>query len=105
MKKIFITLSIITLIFTLYIVSINIVSVNKVIYELSSDYRQLSIDSMGEDILTEDVIVQVKLDVEDFNNFANIDINENINEIINANKVIFIIHFELFDFFFAIVPP
>lgn len=76
MKRIFITVNIFLLIFGLYTISNNRGFIDKVVYELIEDYKQLSVDSEGENILTDEVIVQVKLDVVDFCEYTNIDIND-----------------------------
>lgn len=76
MKRIFITVNMFLLIFGLYTISNNRGFIDKVVYELIEDYKKLSVDLEGENILTDEVIVQVKLDVVDFCEYTNIDIND-----------------------------
>ena len=75
MKRIFITFNIFILIFGIVAISTNNDFINKVIYEFIEDYKKLSVDSEGETILTDEIIVQVKLDVDDFIEVTNIDIS------------------------------
>lgn len=75
MKRIFITVNIFILIFGIVAISTNNDFINKVIYEFIEDYRKLSVDSKGESILTDEIIVQVKLDVDDFTEVTDIDIS------------------------------
>ena len=74
MKRIIIVVSIFILLFGFYTISNNKDFINKVVYELVDDYKKLSLDSEGDTILTDEVIVQLKLDVEDFNEITDIDI-------------------------------
>ena len=75
MKRIFITVNIFILIFGMVAISKNNGFINKVIYEFIEDYKKLSIDSEGENIFTDEIIVQVKLDVDDFIEVTNVDIS------------------------------
>lgn len=75
MKRIFITFNIFILIFGIVAISTNNDFINKVIYEFIEDYKKLSVDSEGETILTDEIIVQIKLDVDDFSEITNIDIS------------------------------
>lgn len=76
MKRIFITVNIFILLFGLYTISNSEGFVNKIVYEFIEDYKQLSTNSEGETILTDEVIVQIKLDVDDFTEVTDIDVND-----------------------------
>ena len=74
MKKVFIVVIILLVTLGIYNVSINLNFVNKVVYELIDDYKQMSLDSLGESTLTDEVVVRIKLDYEEFNTITNTDI-------------------------------
>lgn len=74
MKKAFIVVIILLVTLGIYNVSINLNFINKVVYELIDDYKQMSLDSLGESTLTDEVVVRVKLDYEEFNTITNTDI-------------------------------
>ena len=74
MKKAFIVVIILLVTLGIYNVSINLSFVNKVVYELIDDYKQMSLDSLGESTLTDEVVVRIKLDYEEFNTITNTDI-------------------------------
>lgn len=76
MKKIFITIFTMVLFYGFYLISYNNNFINKIVYELIDDYRGLSSDSEGETILNDEIIVQVKLDVDRFSDSTNIDKND-----------------------------
>ena len=54
MKKIFITIFTIVLVYGFYLISYNNNFINKIVYELIDDYRGLSSDSEGEAILNDE---------------------------------------------------
>mgnify|MGYP003517370168 CR=1 FL=1 len=76
MKKIFITIFTMVLVYGFYLISYNNNFINKIVYELIDDYRGLSSDSEGETILNDEIIVQVKLDVDRFSDSTKIDKND-----------------------------
>ena len=64
MKKIFITVFTVVLVYGFYLISYNNNFINKIVYEFIDDYQGLSNDSEGEAILNDEIIVQVKLDID-----------------------------------------
>lgn len=76
MKKVLIIFISCLFVLGLYSVTLNIDFINKVEYELINDYKQMSLDSEGEDLLTDDVVVRVKLDYEEFQSVTNTSVLE-----------------------------
>ena len=74
MKKIFILVIVLFFGLGIYNVSINLDFINKVEYELVDDYKKMSLDSEGENIMTDEVVVRVKFDYEDFTEVSTTDI-------------------------------
>ena len=71
MKKIFITIFTMVLVYGFYLISYNNNFIDKIVYELIDDYRGLSSDSKGETILNDEIVVQIKLDVDRFSDSTN----------------------------------
>ena len=76
MKKIFITVFTVVLVYGFYLISYNNNFINKIVYEFIDDYQGLSNDSEGEAILNDEIIVQVKLDIDSFSETSTIDKND-----------------------------